>query len=78
MTAELLTPNERHAVALAGQLAEVLAQIVGTSRTSVDDLNELLAHVHVIQNAVLAQAAARAYPGQYRRLGAVLDLGVPL
>lgn len=76
MTAELLTLEEKHAIAMAAQLASFLAiDVVEDGPTREDDLNELLVHIHAIQNAVLAQAAARAYPGRYRRLGAVLDPG---
>lgn len=33
------------------------------------DLAELAVHLHAIENTVLAQAAARAYPDRYRLLG---------
>jgi hypothetical protein len=42
---------------------------VGDGPTRAADLAELTAAIHVIQRAVMAQAAARAYPGQYRPLG---------
>ena len=67
---ELLTEQEKDAVDLAGKLATALSRIIperGFNRA--DDLNELLAHIHIIQRSVMANAAARAYPGQFRQLG---------
>lgn len=69
MTAELMTTDEHEAVRLAGELAALLAKIVGPACTREGDLNELITPLHTIQNAVLAQAAARAYPQKYRLLG---------
>lgn len=69
MTADLLTPDEHHAMDLTAQLADTLARIVGDGPSRAHDLNELAGHVHLIQHAILAQAAARAYPDRYRLLG---------
>lgn len=70
MTAkELLTEDEHAAVALAADLARALTRIPRWGPTRDGDLAELMAAVHTIQNAVLAQAAARAYPDRYRLLG---------
>lgn len=71
----LLTEYEKLALDLTAQLATTLGGIVGGGPTRAGDLNELLAHVHVIQNAVMAQAAARAYPGRFRLLGQTLLTG---
>lgn len=73
---DLLTSDELAAIDLAARLAESLARVVGGGGTRNADLNELLVHVHVIQNAVLAQAAARAYPDRFRPLGGVVQ-GTP-
>lgn len=65
----MLTPAELEAIDLAGRLAEKVGEIVGNGPTRAHDLNELLAHVHVIQHAVMSQAAARSYPQLFRLLG---------
>jgi hypothetical protein len=71
----LLTEDEHLALELTGQLAGVLARLVGDGDTRTADLAELVAKVHDLQHAVLAQAAARACPGQYRLLGETLPVG---
>ncbi len=40
--------------------------------TREEDLAELTATIHIIQRTVMAQAAARAYPGEFRLLGEVI------
>lgn len=67
--AELLTDDEHRAVQLAGELWNLLCRIVDHGSTRAADLREIVAHVHAIQHAVMSQAAARAYPDQYRLLG---------
>ncbi|GIH95344.1 hypothetical protein ACFFMN_23570 [Planobispora siamensis] len=64
-----LTPDELDALSLTADLAGRLALIVGEGRSRAHDLNELLVHVHAIQHAVMAQAAARIYPERFRLLG---------
>lgn len=68
----LLTSDEHKAVHDAGQLWNLLCRIVGQGPTRDGDCGELIAHVHGIQQAVLKQAAARAYPDLYRLLGGVV------
>lgn len=71
---ELLTPAEHEAVRLAGQLYTLIADhVVGHGPTRDDDLVEIRAAVHVIQRGVESQAAARAYPAEFRLLGCALD-----
>jgi hypothetical protein len=68
-----LTGAERDAVRLAGELYTLIAeQVCGNGPTRGDDLAELRAAVHDIQHAVMAQAAARLYPGEFRLLGEVI------
>lgn len=62
-----LTDREQYALELTVQLVHELAVIVGDP--SHPDMHELVAHVHAIQHAVMANAAARAYPDLYRPLG---------
>lgn len=73
MTA-LLTDAERAAVRKAGDLWGDLCKIVADGPTRDHDLAELVVHIHAIQHAVMAQAAARAYPAEFRLLGSsILD-----
>lgn len=65
----LLTVEEQAAVQMCGDLWGLLCKITGEGPTRDYDLSELVTHVHALQNAVLSQAAARAYPGRYRALG---------
>lgn len=73
--AELLTTDERRAVELLADLSRLFGRIVGDGSTRQDDLYELTASIHVLQNAVLAQSAARAYPELYRLLGGTVQPG---
>jgi len=68
---ELLTSKEKLVLA---QLAEVWNGLCEISAGPIAgaDLGELVVHVHALQHAVMAQAAARAYPNEYRKLGATL------
>lgn len=72
MSGELLTAAEHAVVEKLGELWGELCAIVDDGRTRDHDCFELVVHVHALQNAVLAQAAARAYPDTYRRLGSSL------
>lgn len=64
-----LTEDELATMDTTAKLAEQLAQVVGNRSTREADLAELYAHLHAIQQAVLSQAAARAYPDRFRLLG---------
>lgn len=76
--AELLTADEREAVRQAGLLYTFIAEhVVADGPTRDDDLAELCAVIHVIQRTVLAQAAARVYPKEFRLLGGVVVAGSP-
>jgi hypothetical protein len=66
---ELLTPDEQHAIDLTAELANTLGRIVGRGPTRDHDMAEICLHIHNIQHAVMAQAAARAYPDRFRLLG---------
>jgi len=69
---ELLTADEQKAITLTADLWNQLCRVVGGGRTRDADLVELCTHIHAIQHAVMSQAAARAYPGEYRLLGGSL------
>ena len=70
--AGLLTEAEHQVVEQAGELWGALCSIVGDGPTRDADLRELIVHVHAIQQAVMSQAAGRAYPDLYRTLGDTL------
>jgi Helix-turn-helix domain/Bacterial regulatory proteins, gntR family len=77
--ADLLTEDEREVVRQAGQLYTLIAdRIVAHGPTRDDDLAELRAAIHVIQRAMEAQAAARAYPREFRLLGTVIPKTIAL
>jgi hypothetical protein len=69
----VLTPDEHRAIQQAGVLWGTLCAVVADGPTRTADLAELIVHVHAIQHAVMAQAAARAHPDLYRLLGSTLD-----
>lgn len=66
---EFLTADEKHAIHLTAELWGRLTKIVGEGPSRKHDLQELMKPIHDIQRAVMAQAAARAYPELYRPLG---------
>ncbi len=70
---ELLTEAEHEAVSMAGRLyAHIVENVIGDGLTRDADIGELAHHIHHIQHAVMAQAAARRYPDRYRPLGGVI------
>ncbi|MGH3475424.1 MAG: hypothetical protein ACRDQD_01150 [Nocardioidaceae bacterium] len=71
-TTPRLTETEHEALAATGDLYLLLLKVVGTGPTRDQDLVYLGVHIEAIQRTVMAQAAARSYPGTYRLLGHVL------
>jgi hypothetical protein len=71
----LLTEHELKVMDLTADLASGLARTVGYRSTRQVDMAELMSHVHVLQAAILAQAAARAYPDRFRLLGGTPPVG---
>lgn len=70
MGVELLTGAEHRFMALTAELWNLLArEIVEDGPSREGDLEEMAGHFHTIQERILAQAGARAYPGLYRVLG---------
>jgi hypothetical protein len=65
----LLTVAEVACLKQCAALAGMLLDVVGPEQTGPQDWRELVFHIHAIQNAVLSQAAARAYPRHFRLLG---------
>lgn len=73
MSGELLTPAELRAMDLTVELVNVMCQeVIGRGPTRAHDVREFVAQVHVIQQAILSQAAGRAYPDRFRTLGEVI------
>ena len=70
---ELLTPEERDLVTKLGQCWGDFSKILGKSDTRHADAAEFVAKIHDLQNTVLSQAAARAYPDTYRLAGETFD-----
>ena len=65
-----LTDAERKAVRMAGELYTFIAgEVIADGPVRDDDAAEIRTAVHVIQHAVMAQAAARLFPGEFRLLG---------
>lgn len=72
----MLTEAEIKAVHMAGSLAAFIeAEVIGHGPTRGQDVAELEALIHGVQRMVLAQAAARLRPGDFRLLGETLKGG---
>ena len=67
-----LTDLEREVIRDTGALWNKLCHVVGNGPTRAADLNELVIHIHAIQQAVMSQAAGRTYPREFRLLGEVI------
>lgn len=65
----LLSGDEQACIDRLEEAWGLLRRIIGNGPNASNDLAELIVPLHTLQNAVLAQAAARAYPTVYRRLG---------
>lgn len=63
---ELLTDLELEAMDLSAKLANKVKEMIGSASP---DWSEAALHIHGIQNMILSQAAARAYPDRFRLLG---------
>src|SRR5690349_5683826 len=66
---ELLTEAEKDLIAKLGSCFGDFTLVVGEGRSRDADLNEIAADIHHLQQAVMSNAAARAYPTLYRPLG---------
>lgn len=66
---DLLTPTELEAMDASARLANLLRLVIGDGPQASNDWAEAAQHIHCIQNMVMAQAAARAYPERFRLLG---------
>jgi hypothetical protein len=65
-----LSDLELEAMKKSGELANLLRQIIGDEAPNAyHDWVEATIHVHALQNMILSQVAARAYPERFRLLG---------
>ncbi len=72
----MLTDAELRAMDLTVELVNVMCQeVIGRGPTRQADVNEFVGHIHVIQQAILAQSAGRAHPDRFRLLGEVVARG---
>lgn len=67
---DLLTDEELALHATLGAVYESFVRICANDATRGGDLLEARGHVHVLQDMICRNAAARAYPTKIRRLGA--------
>ena len=72
MDSELLTQLEKETAVMLGQVHMNMCRIVADGPTRMDDLTESCHHIHVLQRMIMSQAAARAYPDQFRLLGSLI------
>lgn len=71
----LLTDLELEAMTLTGTLANLLRRIIGDGPTAEHDWAETAADVHRLQQRIMSQAAARAYPDKFRLMGGSFRAG---
>lgn len=69
MTDELLTQNEIETLDALAELTGRFSRVLGHGPTRSEDFREVVLHVRALQNMVMSQAAARAYPAKFRLLG---------
>ena len=65
----ILSDTEFEAMQKSGELAVLVREVIGNGPHNYNDWLEATIHIHAIQNMILSQAAARAYPDQFRLLG---------
>lgn len=66
---ELLTSDEMKVNDLLAEAYNLACKVITNGPTSHYDAQEFAHHIHILQNMILAQAAARAYPHKYRLMG---------
>jgi hypothetical protein len=69
---DLLTDAEHNAMDLIAQAGRAVGAVIGDGGApAAADFREAVTHIHALQQMVMSQAAARAYPDRYRLLGDV-------
>lgn len=66
---QLLTSDEMVALQHLTDAARTIRRIIGEGPQAIHDWAEAASRIHDLQHLVMAQAAARAYPGAFRLLG---------
>lgn len=69
----LLTDEEHKAMELSGQLAGMMRRMIGDGPCANGDWAEVAHDIHHLQERIMAQAAARAFPEKYRIAGGTLE-----
>ena len=76
---EMLTPAEMRALDITVDLLHLICkEVIGRGPTRDNDVREFVRHVRIIQQAILSQAAGRAYPQRFRTLGEVIERATDL
>lgn len=69
---EFLTKEEKEIIEDLAKLWTKITQTIGNDITREGDTKEAIILIHALQNMILAQAACRVYPTEYRLLGEIL------
>lgn len=67
-----LSGLERSTIEALGKLYNDFTQIVAIGPSREGDMAEIAFHVHALQRMIGAQAAARLYPNEFRKLGSTV------
>lgn len=76
---ELMTPQEHEFMSLTAKLWDCFVGICGPCHKGSpgeSDKREAADHINALQNMILAQAAARAYPTRYRPINGSIRMDV--
>lgn len=65
----LLTDAERATLEAVGKIAGAMRTVIGDGPNAENDMHEAIRSIHALQAMVMSQAAARAYPDEFRLLG---------
>lgn len=65
----LLTQEEHNLLSILADVANDFVEIIGNGPSREGDISEMVSYIHALQNMILSQAAARAYPDLYRLMG---------
>lgn len=69
---DTLTDLERELVTDIGKCYSKFLKVMEANGDYLLDRDEIIHHIHILQRYVLSNAAARAYPGEYRAIGSSL------
>ena len=69
---DLLTPQEHELISSLGNCWKQFKAVMEANGDYKFDHEEVIHHIHVLQRYVMSNAAARAYPDEYRPIGGSL------